>query len=109
MGRYGSDTEEGHADVGEPVRPEFPPTRLALAPAFPAALGDELGVQLLEVWGFLRSFPQARLTPARSCTPAGLEGPGAQLLKVWGFLRFLPLRHLHVSRSQQDSRSWACS
>ena len=65
LDRYGSDTEEGAADVGEPVRPEFPPARLALAPAFPAALGDELGVQLLEVWGFLRSFPQARPPPAR--------------------------------------------
>ena len=67
--RYGSDTE-GHADEGEPVWPEFPPARLALAPAFPAALGDELGVQLLEVWGFLRSFPQARPAPAH-LWPAG--------------------------------------
>ncbi|KAK9835073.1 hypothetical protein WJX81_008591 [Elliptochloris bilobata] len=54
---YGSDTE-GRAEVEEPVQPEFPPARLALAPAFPAALGEDLGVQLLEVWGFLRSFPE---------------------------------------------------
>lgn len=74
-GRYGSDTDEGHADVGEPVRPEFPPARLAVAPAFLAALGNELGVQLLEVWGFLRSFPQARPAPARQETSAGLLRP----------------------------------
>ena len=70
--RYESDTE-GQAEEKEVVRPDFPPARLALAPAFPAALGDELGVQLLEVWGFLRSFPEARPP-----TPhAGLSGPRA--------------------------------
>ena len=64
--RYGSDTE-GRADEAEPERPEFPPGRLALAPAFPAALGDALGAQLLEVWGFLRCFPEAR--PGRPLRP----------------------------------------
>lgn len=67
--RYESDTE-GQAEEKEVVRPDFPPARLALAPAFPAALGDELGVQLLEVWGFLRSFPEARAPPPY----AGLSG-----------------------------------
>ena len=64
--RYGSDTE-GRAGEAEPERPEFPPGRLALAPAFPAALGDALGAQLLEVWGFLRCFPEAR--PGRPLRP----------------------------------------
>ncbi|KAG1674622.1 hypothetical protein FOA52_001871 [Chlamydomonas sp. UWO 241] len=49
----GKPDAEGRAQL---ARPEFPPSSLALAPAFPPELGNELGAEVLMVWNFLFSF-----------------------------------------------------
>ena len=39
-----------------PQPPPFPPSSVRLEPVFPAKLGEELGPEVLMLWGFLHSF-----------------------------------------------------
>lgn len=47
---------EGAVRPPAPQPPPFPPPSVRLEPAFPAELGDELGPEVLMLWGFLHSF-----------------------------------------------------
>ena len=55
--RYGSDTGgERPTDQAPPTRPDFPPPRLGLLPAFSPELGDAMGGDVMWLWAFLHSF-----------------------------------------------------
>ena len=81
-------------------RPPFPPPALGLRPAFPPALGDALGADLLMAWSFLGTFGE--ILGLWPCTVEELLGAlvGGNASRLLGEVHIALLRLLQADMEE---------